>query len=212
MYYVEWKQSSCVWVFLKNHLAKKKKFKKNCTCQKLLESKLSSSSSSSPFRLLFCYHTAHFCTGFMALPRAQLKSEANCGMLANGPRTRKRDGEWAPVKMRNFKLSGLDFWHHTLAAPIQNNWRTLELRKKKKRNVIHYFSIWIMNNNYLYSLRPGNRCSTWSQFSWPVLWRMAYLMYARYASLIPPLSAIFSPCVLIPLIYPILKKTFKKWN
>ena len=63
-----------------------------------------------------------------------MKSEANWGMLANGPRTRKRDGEWAPVRMRSFKLSGRDFWHQTLAAPNQNNWRTL----KESRNTFVY--------------------------------------------------------------------------
>lgn len=71
------------------------------------------------------YQTAHFDVGFIALLAGQLKSLANCGMLENGPRTRKRDGEWAPVRMRNLSDSGRDFWHQTFAAPIQNNWRTL---------------------------------------------------------------------------------------
>lgn len=43
--------------------------------------------------LTVIYQTAHLFVGFIALPRGQLKSEANWGILANGPRTRKRDGE-----------------------------------------------------------------------------------------------------------------------
>ncbi len=126
--------------------------------------------------LIWIYQTAHFCTGFIALPSGQLKSEANWGILANGPRTRKRDGEWAPVRMRSFKLSGRDFWHQTLAAPSQNNWRTLKQINYVSKQFLGLNLV--CTNSYLYSLKPGRRCSTWSQFSKPLLWRVAYLIYA----------------------------------
>ena len=55
------------------------------------------------------YQTAHFFAGFIGFSSGQPKSLANWGMLANGPRTRNREGECAPVKMRSFSASGRDF-------------------------------------------------------------------------------------------------------
>jgi hypothetical protein len=45
------------------------------------------------------HQTEHFFSGFILLPTGQLKSTANWGLLERLPKTRKRPGEWDPVKI-----------------------------------------------------------------------------------------------------------------
>ena len=127
--------------------------------------------------LICCfYQTAHLLVGFIWLFSWQWKSEANWGMFANGPRTRKRDGECCPVKMSSFKLCGRDFSHQMLAAAIQNNWRRLIRKKCFKTMEIMVWHTWTAVRAHLNSARPGRRASTWSQFSDPFFCRFAHLM------------------------------------
>ena len=66
------------------------------------------------------YQTSHFLTGFISEPSGQLKSAANSRLLLNGPFTRKRPGEWAPVLMRFSSALSRYLEHQVLAAEIQN--------------------------------------------------------------------------------------------
>jgi len=133
---------------------------------------------------LIIYQTAHLLTGFISLLRGQLKSEANCGIFANGPLTRKRDGVCWPVVISILMSSGRDFLHQMLAALIQNNWRGLWekwFNDAKKKKVVHakfFYSkmFQLYHRLYLNCLRPGRRASTWFQCPKPMFCRFAHLI------------------------------------
>ncbi len=68
------------------------------------------------------YHTEHFFSGFILLPKGQLKSFAKFSLLDKVPVTRNRSGAWAPVKICCLRFSVRDLEHQTCPKLIQNIW------------------------------------------------------------------------------------------
>jgi len=141
------------------------------------------------------YHTEHLFTGFMGEPRGQLNTWAKSFELESVPITRNLPGECTAVFSLFLVASGRMEPHQTWAKFKKNNCLPVALIPGKvsssssfERSHLSY----ACEKRYFKFFNSKNLTPSRED------WRKIIYKITLNACLIPPLSAIFSPCVLTP--------------
>ena len=156
--------------------------------------------------MIFSYHTLHFFTGFIGVPTGHPQSWPNSGILAKGPLIRNIAGEWGSVSTYGFhNYTGLGLF---LVYLFLQWWWSPNGTPNTSSRQPHQLALSVFQSRK-YWLRPvlsDNTVIGSENFDISISFHKTNFVYLK-ASLIPPLSAIFSPWVVMPLTFRVSPST-----